>query len=133
MAVKSPVEIYKKNAVTSATPGQLVLMLMDGALRFNRQAIEGLDDPDFIRSHEIAHNNIIRTQAIIAELQGTLDFEKGGELSNTLYRIYDYLLRQLQEANENKTKAPLLNVTRFIGEIRDTWAEMLAAQGCEAS
>lgn len=133
MATTLPANIYKKIAITSATPGQLVLMLLDGALRFTGQAIEGLDNPDFIRSHEISHNNIIRTQAILAELQGTLDFENGGQLSNTLYRIYDYLLAQLQEANANKTKEPLLNVIRFAGEIRDTWAEMLAIQGAQAA
>ena len=128
MAVNLPAQVYKKNAITSASPGQLVLMLLDGVVRFAGQAIEGLDNPDFIRSHEISHNNIIRTQAIVAELQGTLDFEKGGQLSVTLYRIYDYLQAQLEEANANTSKEPLLNVIRFAGEIRDSWAEMLATQ-----
>ena len=108
-------------------------MLMDGALRFTGQAIEGLDNPDFIRSQEIVHNNIIRTQAIINELQGTLDFEKGGDLAPMLSRIYEYLLGQLYEANMNKTKQPLLNVIRFMGEIRDTWAQMLNTQSPEAA
>lgn len=133
MTTTLPAQIYKKNAITSATPGQLVLMLLDGALRFTGQAIEGLDNPDFIRSNEISHNNIIRTQAILAELQGTLDFEKGGQLSIALYRIYDYLLAELQEANANKSKEPLLNVIRFAGEIRETWAEMLTTQGAQAA
>jgi flagellar protein FliS len=133
MTANFPAQIYKKIAIASATPGQLVLMLLDGALRFTGQAIEGLDNPDFIRSHEISHNNIIRTQAILTELQGTLDFEKGGQLSIILYRIYDYLQAQLQEANASKSKEPLLNVIRFAGEIRDTWAEMLATQGAQAA
>jgi flagellar protein FliS len=133
MTANFPAHIYKKTAITSATPGQLVLMLLDGALRFTGQAIEGLDNQDFIRSHEISHNNIIRTQAILTELQGTLDFEKGGQLSNILYRIYDYMLAQLREANANKTKEPLLIVIRFAGEIRDAWAQMLATQGVQAA
>jgi len=124
-----PAQIYKKIAVTSASPGQLVLMLLDGALRFTGQAVEGLDNPDFIRSQEICHNNILRTQAIVTELQGTLDFEKGGQLATVLFRIYDYLLTQLYEANANKTKDPLLNVIRFVGEIRGAWASMLTTQG----
>jgi flagellar protein FliS len=133
MTSNFPAHIYKKIAITSAPPGQLVLMLLDGALRFTGQAIEGLDTPDFIRSQEISHNSIIRTQAILTELQGTLDFEKGGQLSISLYRIYDYLQAQLREANANRSKEPLLNVIRFAGEIRDTWAEMLATQGAQAA
>ncbi|MEI6034854.1 MAG: flagellar export chaperone FliS [Verrucomicrobiae bacterium] len=133
MSLNPRAKIYQKAAVTSASPGQLVLMLLDGAVRFAGQAIEGLDNPDFIRAHEIANNNIIRTQAIVTELQGTLDFEKGGELAPILNRIYDYLLEQLREANVNKSKEPLQNVIRFVGEIRETWAQMLLTQGVEAA
>jgi flagellar protein FliS len=133
MVANLPAQIYKKAAITSASPGQLVLMLLDGALRFTGQAIEGLDNPDFIRSHEIAHNNILRTQAILIELQGTLDFEKGGQLAKILYRIYDYLLAELNDANANKSKEPLRNVLRFAGEIRETWAEMLTTEAAKAA
>jgi flagellar secretion chaperone FliS len=133
MTANFPAQIYKRTAITSATPGQLVLMLLDGALRFTGQAIEGLDNPDYIRSHEISHNNIVRAQAILVELKGTLNFEKGGQISVVLDRIYDYLLAQLQEANTNKSKEPLLNVIRFTGEIRTTWAEMLHSQGQQAA
>ena len=128
MPANSPAQIYKKNAIISATPGQLVLMLFDGALKFTGKAIEGIDIPDFIQSQEAVHNNIIRAQAIIHELQGTLDFEKGGELAPILDRLYTYLLAQLIEANVSKTKEPLQNVIKFLGEIRDSWAEMLSKQ-----
>ena len=133
MPAKQPAQIYKRNAIISASPGQLVLMLMDGAMKFTSKALEGLDNPDFISSQEIVHNNIIRTQAIINELQGTLDFEKGGDVAPNLFRVYDYLLGQLTDANTNKTKEPLLNVSRFLGEIRDSWAEMLANQMSESA
>ena len=128
MPANQPAKIYQRNAIISASPGQLVLMLMDGALKFTGKAVEGLDIPDFIRSQEITHNNIMRAQAIINELQGTLDFEKGGDVAPNLFRVYEYLLTQLTEANMNRSKEPLQNVTRFMGEIRDSWAEMLASQ-----
>ena len=133
MSANQPAKIYQRNAIISASPGQLVLMLMDGALKFTGKALEGLDEPDFIRSQEISHNNIARAQAIINELQGTLDFEKGGEVAPNLFRVYQYLMEQLTEANMNRTKEPLLNVTRFMGEIRDSWAEMLSAQTSDAA
>lgn len=129
MTPANPAQLYKKAAAFSASPGQLVLMLYDGALRFCRQALEGLDEPDFIRSQEITHNNIVRAQAILTELQATLNFEKGEELAQTLFRLYDYMQTELLKANRDRAKEPLNNVIRFLGEIRDSWAEMLAAQG----
>lgn len=128
MLQKNPAQVYKKASAQSASPGQLVLMLYDGLLRFLNQALIGLDDPDFIKSQELSHNNIMKAQAILLELQSTLDFEKGGELSNTLYRLYEYMLTELYKANTQKTKEPLNNVIRFVGEIRDTWVEMLNNQ-----
>lgn len=128
MTPANPAQLYKKAAAFSASPGQLVLMLYDGALRFCRQAQEGLDEPDFIRSQEITHNNIVRAQAIITELQATLNFDKGEQLAQTLYRLYDYMQAELLKANRDRSKESLSNVIRFLGEIRDSWAEMLNNQ-----
>lgn len=125
----NPAKLYQKTSAFSATPGQLVLMLYDGALRFCRQAKEGLNEPNFVRSQEILHNNILRAQAILTELQATLNFEKGGELAVTLYRLYDYMQRELTKANRDRDPQPIDNVLRFLGDIRDAWAEMLTQQG----
>ncbi len=128
MVQSNPAQLYKKTAATTASPGHLVLMLYDGLLRFLNQALEGMDNPDFIRAQEIKHNNIVRSQAILTELQATLNFEKGGELSETLYRLYDYMMMELQKANTEDSKEAIGNVIRFVGEIRESWAEMLANQ-----
>ncbi|MCX7712536.1 MAG: flagellar export chaperone FliS [Chthoniobacterales bacterium] len=129
MPTATPAQLYKKAAAFSATPGQLVLMLYDGALRFTRQAMEALDIEDFVRSQEVLNNNIIRAQAILTELQATLNFEKAEELSTLLYRLYDYMHSELSKANLERSKQPLENVLRFLGDIRDAWAQMLVQQG----
>lgn len=128
MVQSNPAQIYKKTAATTASPGHLVLMLYDGLLRFLHQALDGANNPDFIRGQEVKHNNIVRAQAILTELQATLNFEKGGDLSETLYRLYDYMMQELQKANTGDAQEPLGNVIRFAGEIRDSWAEMLREQ-----
>ena len=121
---------YRSNAVLTASPGQLVLMLYDGALRALSIAREALERPEAdARRIEVINHQLQKTQAIIAELQGGLNFKDGGEIATTLDRLYDYYNRRLFEANLRKQAAPVLEVERMLGELRSGWAEMLSKQG----
>ncbi len=120
---------YRTNSVLTASPGQLVLMLYDGALRALRLAQEGFaqsgSDP---RRLEGINKNLLKAQAIIGELQGTLDHEAGGEFAATMHRLYDYYNRRLFEANIRKDAKPVAEVERLLRDVRDAWAEMLLKQ-----
>jgi flagellar protein FliS len=120
--------LYREAAILSASPGQLVLMLFDGAMRFMDAATRGFDEPDFVQRNEQIHNNLTRARAILTELQATLNHD-AGEYAVTLFRLYDYMQRQLLEANLKKTPEPIHIVQRLLGEIRDAWAEMLTQPG----
>ena len=124
---------YKTQSILTASPGQLVLMLYDGALRFIRiahAALEaGVRDP---RCIETIHTNILKAQNIIAELRGGLDHEAGGDLAVTLDRLYDYYTRRLFEANLKKNIIPLAEVERLLTELRNAWEEMLRSGGADS-
>jgi flagellar secretion chaperone FliS len=100
---------YQAQAVLTASPGQLILMLYDGALRFlghARDALQaGEENPKRI---EIINTNLVKAQNIIAELQACLNHDAGGEHSRNLDRLYDYYLRRLFEANLRKQPAEML-------------------------
>jgi flagellar protein FliS len=121
----NPLNIYRKTATTTASPGELVLMLFDGALRFMAAAEIGFQEENFARRNEQIHNNIQRTQAIITELQATLNMEKGGEFSENLYRLYDFMQDQLNQANREKSLDKIKVVAGFVQDIREAWAQML--------
>ncbi len=124
---------YQAQAVLTASPGQLILILYDGALRFMGSAIDALKEPEQTpRSIEQAHINLIKTQNIIAELQSSLNHEAGGEYSANLDRLYDYYLRRLNHANLKKDAAPVVEVENLIRQLRDGWAEMLRSQSSAA-
>lgn len=116
---------YKSVAVSTATPGQLVLMLFDGALRFMSTALNGFEQEDVARRMEAVNNNAIKTQKIIRELQCSLDLQNGGEFAQRMYALYDYMLDQLLRANLTKDPEPIRIVERLLREIRDAWAQML--------
>ena len=122
-------QTYRANAVLTASPGQLVLMLYDGvlkALAITRDAFaRPVDDP---RRIETINHQLLKAQTIISELQGGLNLEAGGEFALTLQRLYDYHNRRLLEANLRKQVEPVVEVERLVRELRNAWAEMLCTQ-----
>jgi flagellar protein FliS len=130
MVTQACAQAYRSNAVLTASPGQLVLMLYDGALRAMATAREACARPETdVRRYEIANAQLLKAQNIIAELQDTLNPAAGdGQFVREMQRLYDYYSRKLVEANLRKDPAPILEVERLFGEVRDAWAEMLRKQ-----
>ena len=116
---------YKASSVQTASTGKLVLMLFDGYLRFTAAATKSWDEPDLIKINEGINNNLIRAQNIVTELQSSLDLTVPGDLPGTLYRLYDYVLTNLQQANINKDVQKIVEADKVIAELREAWSEML--------
>jgi flagellar protein FliS len=130
MVAKDCARAYRANAVLTASPGQLVLMMFDGALRSLNLAREAFArPPEDMRRIEIINSQLIKAQAIIGELQGTLNMEAGdGNFSREMYRLYDFFIRRLIEANMRKQIEPVNEVERLLGDLRGAWSEMLRQQ-----
>ena len=120
---------YRNNAVLTASPGQLVLMLYDGALKALAIARDAFARPaeDYSRI-EVINTQLLKAQAIINELQNGLNMEAGGDFARTMHELYGYHNRRLFEANMRKQVEPVLEVERLVRELRDAWAEMLTKQ-----
>lgn len=120
---------YRQVATQTASPGQVVLMLYNGIIRFLEQARLGfgLDDPK--EYNEAINNNIQRAQAIINEMNLSLNLAEGGEFAQRMRGLYDYMDRRLQEANIAKTEPPIVEVLKHVTVLRDAWSEMLQQGG----
>ena len=77
------------------------------------------------RRIEVINQQLLKAQAILAELQNGLNLEAGGEFAQTMHRLYDYHNRRLLEANMRKQVEPVIEVERLVRELRDAWAQML--------
>jgi flagellar protein FliS len=124
MSIATP-DAYRQGAVLAATPGQLVVMLYDGARRFLRQAAISMRAGEVER----AHNTLRRGELIIAHLDGTLDFEQG-QLPERLHAIYQFCLAHLNTARLGQDPAKLEEVSDLLGELREAWAQVAAEVAC---
>jgi flagellar protein FliS len=109
---------YRENAVLAASPGQLIVMLYDGARRFLTHASAAMQAGDI----ELTHRQLRRAEAIISHLQGTLDHEQGGDIADRLLQIYVFCRRRLNEARVDRDYKKVDDVCRLLGSLRDAWA-----------
>lgn len=111
--------IYKNNSVNFASKEQLLLMLLEGSLKFSKIARQAMLDKDINKTHE----NLVKTQNIFYELMASLDVSKGGEWANSLLKVYDFIIRRLTEANMKKDISILDETIPLIEDIKNTWEE----------
>jgi flagellar secretion chaperone FliS len=111
---------YRQQSVMTATPGQLVVMLYDGCLRFLHQGAYAMRDGSRLQ----AHSRLARAEAIIDELLATLDMEQGGEIAARLQGIYVFCRSHLLEARREQDAEKIDAVARLLGELREAFAQV---------
>lgn len=119
MTLNNPYQKYQKQAVTTARPEELTLMLYSGLVKYIRLSKQALDHNQF----EEAHRNNLRAQDILSELMVTLKPEY--EISNSLLPLYDYMKTRLIEANVKKNHELLQEVEGFAVELVESWTEAM--------
>ncbi len=110
---------YQKNAIMTASPAELTLMLYDGAIKFCNIALTAIEKNDVQRAHE----NIKKAEAIITELRASLD--RKYPVWEDFERVYEYIYKNLVEANIRKDAGALEEALGRIREMRDTWKEVM--------
>lgn len=110
---------YQQNQILSASPEQILLMLYDGAIRFNRQAMRGLEEEHLGNFH----HGIKKTMAIITEFSNSIDHAIGGEIAENLDALYNFMIRELTYANLHKDMEKLRTVDTLLVDLRATWGE----------
>lgn len=119
MAVPNAYAQYNNNKVLTATPGELTLMLYEGAIKFCNIAIVGVEE----KNVEKSHNNIVKVEKIIDYLRVTLDMKY--PVAQDFERIYVYLSQQLVKANLKKDRDILEEVCEHLRSMRDNWKEVM--------
>jgi flagellar protein FliS len=118
---KNPHDAYQAVQITTTDRGRLLLMMYEGAIKFLKLSVVGLQEKDIPKFCRY----LSKGQAIIAELMNTLDFEKGGEIARDLDRLYDFMLFYLSEANLYRDEARITKVIALIDTIYSAYREII--------
>jgi flagellar protein FliS len=101
----------------SATPHQLVLMLIDGLL----------DELVRVKGHISAKRlaekgaGINKCMNILIGLDSALDMDNGGEVAANLHDLYDFVQTELFRASVNNDNARIETAEQIITTIREGW------------
>ena len=110
---------YANSKIMTATPAELTLMLYEGAIKFCNIASTAIDEKNIQK----AHDNIMKAEHIIEELQGTLTHKY--PVAKDFDNVYSYVHDCLLEANMKKDKDKLEEATKHIRTMRDAWKEVM--------
>lgn len=114
---------YTESSVLTAPPERLVVMLYDGAIRFLHQAAVALR----ANNKKVFLDRVQRGEAIINELNVTLDMRRGGEVAERLRAIYIFCGLHLSAATIEADPVKVDNVIRLLSELRESWQQIAVA------
>ncbi len=113
---------YAAVKVTTASPGQILVMLYDGLLRFLREARAAID----AKAPAKVGERISRALKIIENLLSSLDPKHSPLLCERLQGLYVFCMQHLVRANIEQSGEKIDDVIRLLSPLRDAWATAVA-------
>ena len=113
--------VYKSANVETADQGKLILITYDVAIKHCKLSIEKFEDRKCIEERT---KHLCKVQDAVTELMGSLKMEMGS-IAHNLYRLYDYMIRRLIEANLKSDKTIVQEILRHLEELRDAWSQAI--------
>ena len=114
---------YQKTNVNTASQGRLVVLLYEGAVKHLKAALNLFGQDDKLKPGDIEQFGIHlqKTQAIITELQVSLDMEKGGDIARNLMSLYVYFNEELMDATISHSKTKIEFILKMVDELAESW------------
>lgn len=118
---------YLRTRVLTASPEELRLMLLDGAIKFARQGQDGLSRKDF----EASYNGFTQCREIIIELLTSIKSEPNPELAEQVKSLYTFMYKHLVEGVHEKDLKKIDAVIELLEYERETWVLLMAQSARE--
>ena len=112
----------KKAVIEAEDSHAMVLLLFDELIKTARIFSKNInaDTGDL----ELRSETMSKALTIIYALQSSLDFERGGEIAENLYRLYEYTREQILIDNKSGKAAGILVAISSLEDIREAWVEI---------
>jgi flagellar protein FliS len=112
-------QVYQDSSIRGANPIELVVLLYDAAIADMRLALTAMQKSDIeSRATRISH-----ALMILQQLQGTLDFERGGGAARQFEQFYNLTRAKVLEAQMRASPELMQLQIRSLSEVRDCWLE----------
>jgi flagellar protein FliS len=125
-----PSQEYLATHVETAAPGQLVVMLYDGALMALEKARSAAEQDPATRRFEGIIKNVAVARRILTELSMALDLSQG-ILPQKLFALYSYMSRRLSDALGPQGKSAIGEVAGMLLELQEAWRQACASGPAE--
>jgi len=113
---------YKTANVETADQGRLILIAYDVAIKHCKISLGQFGNFQLIEERS---KHICRAQDAVTELMSALRMDVG-EIARNLYRLYDYILRRLVEANIKNDRTRVEEVLKYLESLREAWSQAIA-------
>lgn len=112
---------YLEAQVMTASPEKLHLMVVDGAIRFAKQAGEAMQAKDFEKVHE----SLNRSRDFVVELTGGLNDQHDSELVEKLKGLFGFVYRNLVDADLEQDTQKISDAIKIMEMHRETWQMLM--------
>ena len=107
---------YRQVQINRASPGRLILLLYQGAIKALKKSVELIEGKDYEGKGEC----LIKAQDIVMELNMALDMG-AGEIAAPLRQLYMYIYRILVKANLELDKEAVREAIRLLEGLYGAW------------
>lgn len=122
--MRGSLQAYKKISVdsqlTAASPHKVIQMLMEGAIERLIQGKAAMQNGQIAMKGE----RLGKALDIIISLRSCLSMADGGEIANNLDSLYDFMIRQISQANLENVPTQIDDVIFILREIKSAWDQI---------
>ena len=104
--------------ITNASPTEIIVILYDLAIKYLEEAEVAYK----ASNHEGYRKECLNAQKVLGDLVGALNFDY--EISLPLYRIYEYIEKEINNAVIKKDVTILANCKRFLTSLQDSFEKI---------
>ena len=127
--MQNAVKAYRETQVTTTSPGQVLIMLYDGALNYLAQARERIEARDVVQKGIL----ISKALDVINELASSLNADKGGDLAANLNQLYFFCNKRLFMANLKMDVTMIDEVAKILSGLRSAYAQIMDSPEARAA
>jgi flagellar protein FliS len=115
--IKAYKSVGIKDDLAVADPHRIIQLLMQGSLENMAKAKGAMERKDFAEKSR----TVSKAMSIISALQHSLDMDVGGEVSQNLWSLYDFMVNHLMQASRESNTAKVDDVIEIMIKIKSGW------------